>query len=195
MVHGLARSRRTNVLHAVLRPSTCGVLPYLAVCQNQSHSSIPFSLTPLITPICAYMLVFPETIFWGHLWPLVCICGSPKNLWPLLNLVWIFWGSLRPSEHFLIWLFGAGVMVYFCVLSAFPKVRLLYRLIHVHPNIKISHIIKYRYDSCSAPCCVVIFRLGCWVWVLACDSERFGSCGKFPTTSTRNLTSFPIEQT
>ena len=35
---------------------------------------------------------------------------------------------------------------------------------------------------CSAPCCVLILRLGCWIWVLACDSERFGRCGKSPTS-------------
>ena len=33
---------------------------------------------------------------------------------------------------------------------------------------------------------VIILRLSCWVWVLACVSERFGYCGKIPTTSTRN---------
>ena len=37
-------------------------------------------------------------------------------------------------------------------------------------------------------------RLG-WVRLLGmstCDHERIGCCGKFPTNSTRNLTSFPV---
>ena len=28
---------------------------------------------------------------------------------------------------------------------------------------------------------VILVRLGCWVWVLACNSERIGRCGKSPT--------------
>ena len=51
-------------------------------------------------------------------------------------------------------------------------------------------IIKYRYEGCSAPCCGTLLILGCWVRALACDSERFGRCGKFPTNSTKNLTSY-----
>ena len=39
---------------------------------------------------------------------------------------------------------------------------------------------------------VVIILLGCWAWVLTFDSERFGHCGKSPTSSTRHLTSFPV---
>ena len=51
--------------------------------------------------------------------------------------------------------------------------------------------IKYQYDDCSAPCSYnTVHRLGCWAWVLACDSERFGCCGKSPTNSPRNLTSY-----
>ena len=39
---------------------------------------------------------------------------------------------------------------------------------------------------------VILVRLGCCIWELACDSEKFGCCGKSPTNSTRNLTSFPV---
>ena len=28
----------------------------------------------------------------------------------------------------------------------------------------------YGYDGCRGPCCVIIHKLGCWVWVLVCDS-------------------------
>ena len=39
---------------------------------------------------------------------------------------------------------------------------------------------------------VILVGLGCWVWVLTCDSERIGRCGKSSTNSTRNWTSFPL---
>ena len=39
---------------------------------------------------------------------------------------------------------------------------------------------------------VILVRLGSWVWVLACDRDRIGSCGKWPTKSTRYLTYFPL---
>ena len=37
----------------------------------------------------------------------------------------------------------------------------------------VAVVVKYWYDGCSAPCCVIIFRLDCWV----CDSERFVAVG------------------
>ena len=52
MVHGLAQYHCMNVLHAILRPSTCGAVPYLAVCQNQSELTTPSSVTPLSTLVC-----------------------------------------------------------------------------------------------------------------------------------------------
>ena len=39
---------------------------------------------------------------------------------------------------------------------------------------------------------VLILRLGCWVWALACVSERIGCCGKSLSNSTRNLKYFPV---
>ena len=36
---------------------------------------------------------------------------------------------------------------------------------------------------------VISVRLACWLWVLECNSERIGHCGRSPTNSTRNLTS------
>ena len=38
----------------------------------------------------------------------------------------------------------------------------------------------------------LLYWLGCWLWILAYDSERIGHCGKYPTNSTRNLTYFPV---
>ena len=29
----------------------------------------------------------------------------------------------------------------------------------------------------------LLYCLGCWLWILACDSERIGRCGKSPTNS------------
>ena len=55
-------------------------------------------------------------------------------------------------------------------------------------------VVKYGYVGCSAPCCVKYLQV-CWAWVLACDSERIGRCGRSPTNSTRNLTSIPVFNT
>ena len=44
-------------------------------------------------------------------------------------------------------------------------------------------IVKYRYHGCGAPCWGIILRVGCSVCVLACASERFGHCGKSPSSS------------
>ena len=38
----------------------------------------------------------------------------------------------------------------------------------------------------------ILVRLGCWVWELACDSERFDCCGKSHINIFRNLTSLPV---
>lgn len=38
----------------------------------------------------------------------------------------------------------------------------------------------------------LLYSLGCWLWVFACDSERISRCGKSPTNNIRDLTSFPV---
>ena len=44
-----------------------------------------------------------------------------------------------------------------------------------------------RSDCCSGFMDVILVRLGCWVSVLACSSERIGCCWKPPANNTRNL--------
>ena len=122
-----------------------------------------------------------------------CLLENPSEMLTKAALL-----VLYPAAQ-VLWLDSHVVVFSSCGLQIMHVV--LWRRVFTDPGYNMWRVFCGCHQPVVRCCCilllciydwavVILLRLVCWIWVLACDSERIGRYVKSPANRTRNLTSF-----